>query len=455
MKKLDVFYYIMNKMTIIFTIFLFCHLLLPAAEVVFWCTADIHGVLFSGKNRGSMSKITSFLETHRNQGDITIDVGDLLQGSPHANATNGKLIVDAFNQMRYDFFIPGNHDLEFGPAVLRENLSRMKAVVLCANLKFQNPLPRMKPYTIVERSNIRIGIIGTGDRESRTRMLPCNEISFADEEKSIAQCLRDLRQEKVDMIVLARHGGIYFSGESLFSMLKKFPEIDLVIGGHSHQQESGRKIAGAYYVQPGAHCESIIEVKADFDKNTRKLKRITSRSHLIANQPSSRTLNSFYPEYNSINKAIYSNIKHRISPPPRNIHDVQKYLITNAVPSQIQADAYLFIIDESRLEWRNKLNGYLLYRMFPFENSIVTLNVNASEYKKIVAECRKYSQKYKTEMVLIPSGKKYLKLCTSTFILSGGGRNFPESRKITEKNLHSLKEYQSMRKTVSNFLQQN
>ena len=116
----------MNKKFFIIVFFLFCYLLLTAAEVIFHCTSDIHGVLFAAKERGCMAKLASYFEVSRNQEDITVDCGDLLQGSYDANSTQGDLIVRAFNLLNYDFFVPGNHDLEFGAASLRRNLEKMK-----------------------------------------------------------------------------------------------------------------------------------------------------------------------------------------------------------------------------------------------------------------------------------------------------------------------------------------
>ena len=420
--------------------------------MIFHCTSDIHGVLFAAKERGCMAKLASYFEVSRNQEDITVDCGDLLQGSYDANSTQGDLIVRAFNLLNYDFFVPGNHDLEFGAASLRRNLEKMNATVLCANFKFKTPLAKMKPYVVIERKNMRIGIIGTGERESRTRMLYDDSMIFMNEEKVIAECLRDLRREKVDMIVLVRHGGIYFSGGSLFDMLKKFPEIDLVIGGHSHKLERGRKIAGAYYVQPGAYCEGVIQVKVDFDDRTRKIRRITSDYHLLAKYENSRAFTEKLSVDRGFYRAAYRRIPHDLPYKFTNIRQVQKYLIEKYIPQKVKADAYLFFIDESNYKWRGSLNKYLLFRMFPFENNVVTLDVNAAEYGKIVDECRKYSQKYKVEMFFKPSNKKYLKLCTTSFVLSGGGRNFSVSRKIAEKNRHNQIQYQSVRKIVQDSL---
>ena len=263
----------MKKLTISLFLF-FWSFAFFAAEVVLWVTTDMHGNIIN-KN-GGMAKIASLLQEKRGRNDILIDAGDLFQGSYAANTDNGRIVVRAFNAMNYDVYVPGNHEFEFGRDVLYGNLKNIKAQILCCNWRFEPPLANMKPYAVLERNGLRIGIIGAGERESKYRILPDNSLVFADEAVSIARAIKELRKDKVDLLMLVRHGGIYFSGGSLYSLMKMFPEIDIVIGGHSHQLERGRKIAGAYYVQSGQYAEGISKITVSFDDNNRRIKRISS-----------------------------------------------------------------------------------------------------------------------------------------------------------------------------------
>ena len=196
MKKLDVFYNIMKKNITFFLIFLLS-VLLQASEVVIWATTDMHGILQS--KHGGMAGILSILELKRKPQDILLDAGDLFQGSYIANNTNGSVIVNAFNLMNYDFYVPGNHEFEFGSEVLRKNFEAMNSVILCANWAFVPAISKMKPFCIIERNKMRIAIIGVGERESRNRILPDKKLVFMNEEKSIALALKELRKEKVDL----------------------------------------------------------------------------------------------------------------------------------------------------------------------------------------------------------------------------------------------------------------
>ncbi|MBR2509894.1 MAG: bifunctional metallophosphatase/5'-nucleotidase [Lentisphaeria bacterium] len=449
MKKLDVFYNIMKK-NITFLLIFLLSVLLQASEVVIWATTDMHGILQS--KRGGMAGILSILELKRKPQDILLDAGDLFQGSYIANSTNGSVIVNAFNLMNYDFYVPGNHEFEFGSEVLRKNFEAMNSVILCANWAFVPAISKMKPFCIIERNKMRIAIIGVGERESRNRILPDKKLVFMNEEKSIALALKELRKEKVDLTILVRHGGIYFKGGSLFSLLKKFPEIDLVIGGHSHQLEIGRKIAGAYYVQPGMLAQGVSEIRVKFNDRSRKIERITSFYHNAADFEPSAKMKKLLSMQRKIMKDAYRTIPDALPENVKSKTAAQSYLTLKCAAETAPADAHLFFIEKAEVNWNGRLNKYLIHRFFPYENALVTIPVSSQEYQIMLNEVRRYSDKYKVKFIAKAPRKQYFLLQTTAFVLSGGGANFPESRKIAEQKHKQIKIYPSMRQCVADFL---
>ena len=84
------------------------------------------------------------------------------------------------------------------------------------------------------------------------------------------------------MIVLAIHQAWTESPDprnvnEVLDIIADFPEIDLVLGGHTHRRFPGDKISqSTWYVQAGHAAQCLGGVKADFDKKTKKLKKISS-----------------------------------------------------------------------------------------------------------------------------------------------------------------------------------
>ncbi len=52
---------------------------------------------------------------------LLVDVGDMFQGTPIGNKTQGEAVIKYFNAIGYDFAVPGNHDFDKG----RDNTERL------------------------------------------------------------------------------------------------------------------------------------------------------------------------------------------------------------------------------------------------------------------------------------------------------------------------------------------
>jgi 5'-nucleotidase len=95
---------------------------------------------------------------------LLFDAGDFSQGTPYFNFYHGRIEVDAMNRMGYDAITLGNHEFDYGVDTLAVVLKDAQFDVVCANYDVTNsPLENIvKPYTIIKRSNMRIGVFGIG-----------------------------------------------------------------------------------------------------------------------------------------------------------------------------------------------------------------------------------------------------------------------------------------------------
>ena len=95
---------------------------------------------------------------------LLVDAGDFSQGTPYFNFYHGRVEVDAFNRMGYDAVNLGNHEFDNGVDTLATILQNAQFAVLSANYDVTNtPLEDIvKPYTIIRRNGIKIGIFGLG-----------------------------------------------------------------------------------------------------------------------------------------------------------------------------------------------------------------------------------------------------------------------------------------------------
>ncbi len=80
-------------------------------------TTDVHSFIEHSDNpqEGGWLRLATMIKQHRQKEDcLLIDCGDTIQGSLSAIASRGEAAVEMLNYLKYDFWVPGNHELDFG-----------------------------------------------------------------------------------------------------------------------------------------------------------------------------------------------------------------------------------------------------------------------------------------------------------------------------------------------------
>lgn len=175
---------------------------------------------------------------------LLFDAGDFSQGTPYFNFYHGRIEVDAMNRMGYDAITLGNHEFDYGVDTLAVVLKDAQFDVVCANYDVTNsPLENIvKPYTIIKRSNMRIGVFGIGvNPQSLIAERNFYPLKYLDP-ISMAQKTADILKlkKRCDLVICLSHQGTHLGDIDLAKATKN---IDIIIGAHTH------KILTDYYVR--------------------------------------------------------------------------------------------------------------------------------------------------------------------------------------------------------------
>ena len=118
---------------------------------------------------------------------------------------------------------------------------------------------------------------------------------------ALERVMPEVMAAKPDVIVLAIHLGEFIAGRlnpdgkfrNMASLSTKYPQIDLILAGHSHQTEPGKRLyPGAWFVQApplGAGCARIT-VEADPAAKGGKVLSVTSEIVEGKDRPESKKL---------------------------------------------------------------------------------------------------------------------------------------------------------------------
>lgn len=165
---------------------------------------------------------------------LLVDAGDFSQGTPYFNFFNGRVEIDALNQMNYDAVTLGNHEFDNGIDTLAVILKNAKFPVLSSNYSLENtPLQQLLiPHLILKRNGLRIGII-TANIEPMGLIIESNYkgMIYNDALKTANETASFLRLIKhCDIIICLSHLGV----KPDYELAHNSKYIDVIIGGHSH-----------------------------------------------------------------------------------------------------------------------------------------------------------------------------------------------------------------------------
>lgn len=169
---------------------------------------------------------------------LLFDSGDFSQGSAYYNLYKGEVEVKLMNEMRYDAATIGNHEFDFG----LENMARIFRMagfpIVCANYHVEGTVLEglVKPYVILERKGVKIGVFGLGTQlegmvasENYAGVVYEDPITAANR---VADILKN--REHCDLVVCLSHLGWQIDGIDDSEVIPATRDIDIVLGGHSH-----------------------------------------------------------------------------------------------------------------------------------------------------------------------------------------------------------------------------
>jgi len=186
--------------------------------------------------KGGVVRRASYVDKMRkeNKNVLLLDAGDFLQGTPYFNLFKGDVEVKAMNLMKYDAATLGNHEFDYGLAVLEEIIRKANFPIITSNYDFSETTLAglVKPYIVLKKDGMRIGIIGICVQpQGLIAVENYKGMKFLDPVKSANELAEQLRsQHKCDMVICLSHLGY----QQDLTLAESTRNIDLIIGGHSH-----------------------------------------------------------------------------------------------------------------------------------------------------------------------------------------------------------------------------
>ncbi len=195
-------------------------------------------------NQGGVARRATLVEQIRkeNINTLLLDAGDIFQGTPYFNYFGGELEFKLMSMLKYDVAAIGNHDFDNSIDGLYKQLPNANFDFVSANYNFKNTIldTHVKPYKIIVKEGIKIGIFGLGIKlESLVDPKMYKETEYMDPVEIAQDMSRILKEDKkCDLVICLSHLGYFYKSNpnkiSDLNLAKVTKNIDLIIGGHTH-----------------------------------------------------------------------------------------------------------------------------------------------------------------------------------------------------------------------------
>lgn len=256
-----------------------------AGKTVILHTNDVHGAI------AGYAYIAQLKADYEAKGAevILVDAGDYSQGEVYVSDTKGLDAVEMMNAAGYNVVSLGNHEFDYGFAQLKDNMSKAKFKVLCADVFNADGTPIFDAnYTYTTKSGVKIGFFGMETPETQTKANPAliKGLTFATDDaftKAAADQVKALKDD--DIVICVSHLGVDaeskpYRSTDLYAAVKG---IDFIIDAHSHTvmtkgengepiQSTGTKFAniGVIVIDDASkkiESNSLYEIKEDTAKD--------------------------------------------------------------------------------------------------------------------------------------------------------------------------------------------
>ena len=365
---------------------------------------DFHGSIFEDGDKKGIFKIGDYLINEKKLNPdttIILSAGDMFQGTAVSSMTRGRAIVDCMNIIGFDAMTIGNHEFDWGIEEILKyqdgdpSNGEANFPFIVSNIidKRTNELASWaKPYTVLEKSGLKVGIIGVIGHDQTNDILASyvKDYEFADEFDAIKKYAKILRtEENCDIVIVSAHLDTEDINNKL-SRLNGEYKIDALFNGHTHKAYYGELTQGERttplpYVQSGCYGKYVGKIELKYYHNTKEVFDSSSENiKLFGNTENQELLDAISKYQNEIVKTneflgISGENLTQKSGAKWASNVIKKYgnsIIGFVNSGGIRSNAFP-IYPNDEITYGD------IFEMMPFENKIITVELKGSEIKDL------------------------------------------------------------------------
>ncbi|WP_025724711.1 bifunctional metallophosphatase/5'-nucleotidase [Acholeplasma granularum] len=419
-------------------------------DLYFYYINDLHGALLPSDDSLGLANIGNLIlnsQEKYNDKTIFLSGGDMLQGQLISNWYDGASVISVLNDLDMDAFVLGNHEFDWGIEEVTQYFNGNNEVqanfdLLGANVysvETNQMINDVKPYTIIEKSGIKIAIIGTMgyDLERSIAYTRIKDYKFIDPVYEVEKYAKHVREfEGADIVVAINHDDSSYFNNSVANFTGD-SQVDLIFNAHTHRSYV-RTINNKYVIQSGSSGSNVSYVKLTFNKYdgiiNSSANNLNQTNEILLATPNpliESKLNGYYQEISGLYDEIMKS-KYFVSQGELTTYIAK--LMTVYFNTDVGIHNYAGT--RSNITANESLSYSKLFQISPFDNTVVVVEVTGSELKTLVGEYTYYKEGFNYSMI---SNSKTYKVAINDYLMGGNSmlRN-KENVQYTGVSLHDL-----------------
>ena len=386
-------------------------------------------------NEGGMAYIGQYIMDKRSQDasngreSLVLSGGDMFQGGIESNLTRGKIMTDAMNIIGFDAMVLGNHEFDWGESYIKQFANDLNCPIISSNTFYSRNYARpdyISPFTIIDRGDLRIGIIGGAEEDMGTSITGSisNSFAFPNPVNYIKEFSTELRLSyNCDLVFAAFHDEGYdtdeessptkFSALTDVDPLTSYKYVDAMFFAHDHYRKTG-SMDDVPYLEAGCNGRYVGVMTLKLESDNYKLSVDTA----------SLVNHSAYNYCTSENAAIanlpnvYRDI---IGDPDETIYTFKKSYTSDAFTAVVchamywYVNEHLDLFDNTRIYLashnlggvraavnKGKFTRRDLFKVFPFENQLCIQICTELQINRTIAYS--YYETYQEDPIVYDKG---------------------------------------------------
>jgi 2',3'-cyclic-nucleotide 2'-phosphodiesterase (5'-nucleotidase family) len=239
-------------------------------------TNDLHARMVpEGNGMGGFAYLAAVMRQQRaNCKDcLTLDAGDMVQGSPVSTVYRGLPIYEVTNLLGIDVSTLGNHEWDYGYQRIFDFLRLAKFPVVNANvIDGRGKGITRKAWVVRKVNGLKIALIGVlmndlaPNYATPERLGPYKTLPVIETVSRYAKIAR----RRADLVVVLAHLN---AGEAR-EIIAQVPEVNLVINGHDHNGQNALvKVSDRAVARVKAYGVELGRLELTVDKKTKAITR--------------------------------------------------------------------------------------------------------------------------------------------------------------------------------------